>query len=307
MKSYKRIMLGAKSVFADDCFRNSYIGADFDINQDLTNDLPDNWRDFNKKFIPIWQKSHPDKSKVAAGLSCGALWSICKGLAIGDIVICPNGSGSYYVGEVSSEYKYLPNNELPHRRDVKWFPIEIERSAMSDALRNSTGSIGTVSDITKYKDEIESLIKGQRPPSIVSTDETIEDPTIFALEKYLEEFLVSNWKSTSLGKEYNIFEEDGELVGQQFPSDTGPIDILAISKDKKTLLVVELKKGRVSDNVVGQIQRYMGYVKDELAEPHQAVKGIIIGLEDDIRLTRALSVTSNIEFYKYEISFKLYK
>ena len=40
-------------------------------------------------------------------------------------------------------------------------------------------------------------------------------------------------------------------------SDTGPIDILAISKDKKTLLVVELKKGRVSDNVVGQIQRYI--------------------------------------------------
>jgi restriction system protein len=307
MKSYKRVMLGAKSVFADDCFKNSYIGADFDINQDLTNDLPDNWRDFNKKFIPIWLNSHPDKSKIAAGLSCGALWSVCKGLAIGDIVICPNGSGAYYVGEVSSEYKYLPNNELPHRRDVKWFPLEIERSAMSDALRNSTGSIGTVSDISKYKDEIESFIKGQRPPSIISTDETIEDPTIFALEKYLEEFLVSNWKNTSLGKEYNIYEEDGELVGQQFPSDTGPIDILAISKDKKTLLVVELKKGRVSDNVVGQIQRYMGYVKDELAEDGQEVKGIIIGLEDDLRLTRALSVTTNIEFYKYEISFKLYK
>ena len=35
-------------------------------------------------------------------------------------------------------------------------------------------------------------------------------------------------------------------------------------KDKKTLLVVELKKGRVSDNVVGQIQRYMGYVNNLL-------------------------------------------
>ena len=54
---------------------------------------------------------------------------------------------------------------------------------------------------------------------------------------------MQNWKSTELGKHYNIYEEDGEIVGQQYPSDTGPIDILAISsKDKKELLVVELKK-----------------------------------------------------------------
>jgi hypothetical protein len=47
------------------------------------------------------------------------------------------------------------------------------------------------------------------------------------------------------------------------------IDILAISKDKTELLVVELKKGRASDMVVGQIQRYMGYVLEELAETNQ--------------------------------------
>jgi restriction system protein len=71
--------------------------------------------------------------------------------------------------------------------------------------------------------------------------------------------------------------------------------------------VVELKKGRVSDNVVGQIQRYMGYVKEELAEDNQQVKGVIIGLEDDLRIKRALSVTTNIDFYRYQVSFKLFK
>jgi hypothetical protein len=40
-----------------------------------------------------------------------------------------------------------------------------------------------------------------------------------------------------LGKEYDIYEEDGEK-GQQYQTDTGPLDILAISKDKKRLLVV---------------------------------------------------------------------
>ena len=72
-------------------------------------------------------------------------------------------------------------------------------------------------------------------------------------------------------------------------------------------LVVELKRGRVSDNVVGQIQRYMGFVKEELAEPNQIVKGVIIGLEEDLRIRRALSVTNNIEYYRYEVSFKLNK
>ena len=59
--------------------------------------------------------------------------------------------------------------------------------------------------------------------------------------------------------------------------------------------------------MVGQIQRYMGFVKDELAEPNQMVKGVIIGLEDDLRIRRALSVTHNIEYYRYEVSFKLNK
>ncbi len=52
----------------------------------------------------------------------------------------------------------------------------------------------------------------------------------------------------------------------KYPTDTGPIDILALRKDGKELLVVELKKGRASDAVIGQVQRYMGYVMDELAE-----------------------------------------
>jgi restriction system protein len=113
--------------------------------------------------------------------------------------------------------------------------------------------------------------------------------------------------NTELGKRYDIYQEDGELVGQQYPSDTGPIDILAISKDKKELLVVELKKGRASDSVVGQIQRYMGYVLEELAEDNQSVKGVIIALEDDLKIKRALSVANNIEFFRYQVSFKLFK
>lgn len=300
-------MLGGRSVYADDCYKGNFIGVDFDMHIDLTGQLPEDWRSFNQQFIPLFLEKHPDKKKVTAGLACATIWMVAKGIKIGDIVLCPNGSGSYYVGEVLDDYSYHPGAILPHRRTVKWYPSLIERSAMSEALQNSTVSIGTYSTITKYATEIEGLIAGNRPAAIVSSDATIEDPTEFALEKHLEDFLVKNWKQTELGKEFNIYEENGELIGQQYPSDTGPLDILAISKDKKTLLVVELKKGRASDNVVGQIQRYMGFVKEELAEENQVVKGVIIALEDDLRIKRALAVTNNIEFFRYQISFKLFK
>lgn len=299
--------MGAKSIYASQCYEGSFIGADYDITQDLTNELTENWRDFNAKFRDIWLARHPDKSKIAAGLACGMLWTLSKGIKKGDIIISPSGTGSYYVGEVISEYYFVPNDILPHRRKVNWYSIQIDRNAMSQELKNSTGSTGTTALISNYANEIEALIGNNRPPVLTSTDPLVEDPAVFALEKHLEDFLVQNWKQTELGRDYDIYEEDGELVGQQYQSDTGPIDILAISKDKKTLLVVELKKGRVSDNVVGQIQRYMGYVKEELAEPAQQVKGVIIGLEDDIRIRRALSVANNIEFFRYQVSFKLFK
>lgn len=51
----------------------------------------------------------------------------------------------------------------------------------------------------------------------------------------------------------------------------------------------------------------MGYVKDKLAEQGQQVKGVIIALEDDLKLRRALSVAQNIVFYRYQLSFKLIK
>lgn len=300
-------MAGRKSVHAADCYQTGYIGADWGIAEDLTGKLPEQWRDFNKKYIPVYLAANPGKSKVAAGLACSMLHTICKGMQIGDIVLCPDGSGHYYVGEITSEYHYVEGSSLPHRRKVQWSDKTLSREDMSDALKNSSGSIGTVSNVSKYHEELKALLEDKRPDPLSHRDIDVEDPTVFALEKHLEDFLIHNWSSTELGKNYMVFEEDGELVGQQYPSDTGPIDILAISKDKKELLVVELKRGRASDVVVGQIQRYMGYVVEELAEEGQTVKGVIIALEDDLRIQRALKVAPNIDFYRYEVSFHLYK
>jgi restriction system protein len=300
-------MLGKGSIHAEKCVAGNFIGADFDINQDLTGRLPEDWRPFNKEFIPILLAGHPDKTKIGAGLACGMLWTISKGLLKEDMVLCPDGTGRYRVGEVSGDYYYATGEILPHRRPVRWLSRIIDRADMSEGLRNSAGSVGTVSNLGRagFQEEIEKLIGVVPTPTPISADLTVEDASAFALEKHLEDFLVENWAQTELGKEYDIYQEDGEPVGQQYQTDTGPLDILAISKDKKRLLVVELKKGRASDAVVGQTLRYMSYVQEELSEQGQTVHGAIIAHADDQRIRRALAMTSNIVFYRYQVSFKL--
>lgn len=160
MRKYNRVMLGRAGMYAKMCRKEGYIGADFDINQDLSDSLYENWREFNKKFIPIWMNNVPGKSTTSAGLACGFLWTIVKGLKIGDLVLCPSGEGYYYVGAISSDYYYVPGTSLPHRRKVDWMDVTIDRKSMSKELKNSSGSIGTCCDITKYAAEIESLLNG---------------------------------------------------------------------------------------------------------------------------------------------------
>lgn len=308
MKRYFRVMLGKGSMYAQACFADKFIGADYDIHQDLTGKLPDEWREFNKEFIPVFLAGHPGKSKISAGLACGALYTLAKGIQKGDTILSPDGQGNYRVGEVTSNYFYKPDQILPHRRTVQWSSTAVARNAMSEALQNSTGSIAAVCDITAHANEIEKHIAdGHATVSIVATNPEIEDPAAFAMEAHLQDFLIKNWDQTELGKTFAVFEEDGEPTGKEYPTAVGSIDILAVSKDNKRLLVIELKRGRASDVVVGQALRYMGWVKEQLAETNQTVEGMIIALEDDPKLRWAISMVPNLAFYRYEISFKLTK
>jgi restriction system protein len=300
-------MLGKGSNHAKECFENGFIGVDFDIDQDLSEHLHIGWKEFRDIYNIIYLQNHPDKSKVAAGLACGFIFTMAIGIAKGDIVLCPDGSGSYRVGEVTGGYYYRPGEILPHRRPVNWRPTQIARLDISPALKAAAGAMGTISNVTRFGAEFEKLLNEPEPACGEQVDADVEDASTFALEKHLEDFLVVNWAQTELGRKYNIWEGEGELVGQQYPTDTGAIDILAISKDNSEWLVVELKKGRASDRVVGQIQRYMGFVLEKLAETNQKVSGAIIAQDDDPNIRRALLVAPNISFYKYVVSFKLTK
>ena len=305
---YFRLYLGKNAIYADECFSNNFIGVDFDISADLSGRLPDSFKQFNQVWVPWLLEHHPEKSRISDGLACGMTWSLAKYIDTGDYVFCPDGKGGYRVARVTGDYYYAEGTNLRHRRPVEWMNLEVPRLQLSEELYRSIRGPGTLVYITGFDVEVQRILSGNATRPTLTVDQTdVEDPMSFALESHLEDFLIGNWNQTEFGRDYAIYE-DGDISGKQLQVDTGRLDILAISKDKSQLLVIELKKGKASDQVVGQILRYMDYVQEELAGPSQTVRGVIVALNDDLNIRRALSAAkADIDFYRYEVRFNLKK
>jgi hypothetical protein len=155
------------------------------------------------------------------------------------------------------------------------------------------------------------LLQSERTdPSSTSDDhgaeETGDTECSFGLEKHLQDFLVDNWDSTDLGKDWQLFKEDEEIVGSAYKTgEVGEIDLLAKHKTKQKWLVIELKRGQTSDATVGQVLRYMGWVSKELAASGDTVEGLIISRIPDKRLSYALTQLGNVKQMLYQVSFAL--
>lgn len=127
----------------------------------------------------------------------------------------------------------------------------------------------------------------------------------FYMEKELENFLIANWDKTELAKNYDLIEENGDLVSQQYKTDIGIIDILVQEKKTKQLVVIELKKNQTSDDTIGQILRYINWLEVHKTNG-QSVKGIIVSQAFDKKLFYALkNLRSFIQLYIYNITFTL--
>jgi hypothetical protein len=133
-----------------------------------------------------------------------------------------------------------------------------------------------------------------------------DEPQRFGLERHLHEFLRDNWPKTSLGRDWTIFEEDGEPdAGFKYTTDVGEIDLLARHKHKKAWLVVELKRDRTSDTAVGQVLRYMGWVRRKLAASGEDVQGLIVARSAEPGLAYAIADLPSVKMQTYEVEFRL--
>jgi len=152
------------------------------------------------------------------------------------------------------------------------------------------------------------LLEPDRLPQAAAqtTAQTVQGGESFALERQLEEFLLENWDRTPLAKEWTIFKTpDDPEAGNQFPTDVGRIDILAVHREQPRFLIVELKRNQSTDQTVGQALRYVGWVKKHLAKEGQSVEALIIAHQAEKDAQYALSTLPNVSMMTYEVEFRL--
>ena len=105
---------------------------------------------------------------------------------------------------------------------------------------------------------------------------------------------------------YKLYEEDGEVVGQQYNTGSvGQIDLLCEDTSSGALVVIELKRGQQSDKAIGQLARYMGWVKDHLANDRE-VQGVILTPSYDERLRYAIKVLQGGRLLRYQTKFEVF-
>jgi hypothetical protein len=137
------------------------------------------------------------------------------------------------------------------------------------------------------------------------TGEAEDEALEFPLEEYLENFIVKNWNNINFGESLMLYIDDEGTPAQQYPTSEGFIDLLAKDADGN-LVVIELKKGRSNQQVVGQILSYVGWVKNNLAVKDQKVRGIIIAADSNQALLDAVGTVSNfisVKYYKVKFNF----
>lgn len=179
------------------------------------------------------------------------------------------------------------NGEDVHAGDT----IHIKYDPLAEKIN---GRVPIEISVTKRAENIPGFNVPQEPEEIEDAVAKVD----IQMERDLENFLVNNLNLIEDG--LKLYEEDGRN-GRQYPTDVGTIDLLCKKGDD--FVVVELKKGRSSDIVVGQISRYIGWIRENLSDGRE-VRGIIIVHDFDPKLKYAVFAHEKLELKYYEIQIK---
>ncbi len=247
--------------------------------------------------------AYPDNPPQTNSLIVNMLWAFYHEMVPGDFVLARKGRKVLVaVGKVTQTASYHPAKN-PSAQHSGFLGVEWQDKPSNKVFAEIVFPMHTLSEITES--QFQSLLEGSGADHLAQEpSELLEDPNAFVLEKYLEDFIVTNFQTIFKGK-LMIYQDAAGNSGQQYSTDIGSIDILATEPQSDTFVVIELKKGRPSDQVVGQMLRYMGWVKQNLCKADQVVKGLVVCQDRDLKLEYALAMTKNIDVRYYRVSFKL--
>lgn len=123
-------------------------------------------------------------------------------------------------------------------------------------------------------------------------------------ERFIQQLIKPNFDSVFAPLSLKLYDADPDQTGAQFNTPIGIIDFLALDKNTGDFIVIELKIGKANEYAIGQILKYMGYVKEELAGDKH-VRGIILAEDIDDKAKYTLTMVSSIEFRRYRLNFQL--
>lgn len=126
----------------------------------------------------------------------------------------------------------------------------------------------------------------------------------FELEHQLRDFIIANLGAIPIGgRKLHLYKDSTGKSGREYPTGVGFIDILAEDAEG-SLYVFELKRGKSADHTVGQILRYMGWLKHHFASGVE-VRGVIVAKTLGEKLKYAVSAVPDLHAFAYDVSFAL--
>lgn len=127
---------------------------------------------------------------------------------------------------------------------------------------------------------------------------------IITLENYLREFIVENLDTINIaGKALKLYEGEDGTIGMGLNTDVGVIDVLATDEEEH-FVVFHLRMNMANESTLGQMLKYMGWVKDKLAGDKK-VLGIIVSREFDKNLKYAVTQVENVNLFQYKMEFSM--
>jgi hypothetical protein len=177
-------------------------------------------------------------------------------------------------------------------------PTRLQYSARADGSEDKFYKI----DSSHFR-----LYEPGRDPTPISELSPVADEPVEATPEGSEEFAYEHDLRDYLARNLHIVEPalklytDEGITGVEFPVGGRYVDILAVDQ-AGGYVVIELKVSKGYDRVVGQLLRYVSWIKQNHAEPGQTVRGVIIAkqITEDLRL--ACSEVPSVSLYEYTLS-----
>ena len=201
------------------------------------------------------------------------------------------------------------------RQNPQYLPAGMDAtSSTSHQLRNALKRAGWSVQETPNEERLVlpgataaavDIVFGDEAESDFTPEETPDArEASFGLEFQLRDFIAQNLHVLNVrGQKLRLYVDPTGRDGIEFPTAVGPIDILAVD-NLGNFFVFELKRARSPDHAIGQLARYMGWVKQTIGREKE-VNGIIVAKAISEALRYAITVVPNVDLFEYEVEFHL--